>query len=256
MRSLHKAIFVAASLLTADLAYAGGGGGGSIVFDPTNFIENCMTAAQTLQSESYDLQQVIQTASVMQNTLKNTVNSVAGLTGIGSIGDVTSLKAQFNVDQSLISQLGGMSNFVGGVMNQYAADSSNGSATSYIQMLANQAAAHQQNATSLISNYTNMSNEMQKTIQTRASIAAQNSGALGTNDQIQVTNASLDNLAEINQASLQGLQTLVRQAGYDESRRAATVSNASDAAAAYQAATQQSVTNANKLQQATSILGY
>lgn len=254
MRNLHKAITAAALLLSTTFAYAGGGGG--IVFDPTNFIQNCMTAAHTLSEEASEIQEVIQTASMMQNTIKNTVNTVTSLNGMGSIGNLATLQAQWNVDQTLMSQLGGMSNFVGGVMNQYSANPTTGSVTSYVQMLANESAAGQQNASSLISNYTNMSNEMQKTIQQRSAIAAKNSGALGTNDQLQVTNAALDNLAEVNQASLQGLQTLVRQAAYEESRRTAETNNRSQGVTAYQNASQQSANTAKQLPHATSILGY
>ncbi|UIF89220.1 hypothetical protein KAF44_30030 (plasmid) [Cupriavidus necator] len=141
-------------------------------------------------------------------------------------------------------------------MSQYAANPTAGSFTNYVQNLANQSAAGQQNATSLIANYTNMSKELQKTMQKRQVIASQNTGALGTNDSIAITNASLDNLSEINQATLQGIQTLVRQAAYKDSIEAANSqssmqlhNNASDMA-------QKAANSVSGVPGATKILGY
>lgn len=251
---------IATLALSAVGAPAFAGGGGGIVFDPTNFAQNIQTAAHTLAQEQLSIQSAIREVQMLANSLKNAGNTVKNLAGIGSIVDadqaISGLMAQWNVDASLIQQLGGQGNFVQGVMAQYAANPTAGSFTNYVQNLASQSAAGKQNATSLIANYTNMSNELQKTMQKRQAIAAQNTGALGTNDSIAITNASLDNIAEINQATLQGIQTLVRQAAYKQSVDSANAqsamqlhNNASDMA-------QKAANSVSGVTSATRILGY
>jgi len=258
MRKLPKVLALFALLAVEIPAFAGGAGG--IVFDPTNFSQNILTAMHTLAQEQLEIQAAVRQVQMLANSVKNAGNTVQNLSGINSITGadrtISGLMAQWNVDSSLINQLGGQGNFVQGVMAQYAANPTAGSFTSYVQNLANQSAAGQQNATSLIANYTNMSSELQKTMQQRQSIAAQNSGALGTNDSIAITNASLDNIAEINQATLQGIQTLVRQAAYKQSVDTANAqsslelhNNASDMA-------QKAANSVSGVPTATNILGY
>lgn len=214
MRSLLIAALVASSLLGSTVATAGGG---SMVFDPTNFMENIETAMATVETESQGIESAIREAQMLQNSLKNTANTVSNLSGIGSItNDISSLQQQWGLDKTLMNQLGGQASFVNNVMSQFSASSSNGSFSDYVTALAKASQQGQQNATSLFANYQNMTSEIQKTIGQRQAIAQQNSGVLGTNDAIAVTNAQLDNLSEINQASLQGISTLVRQAAYQQ----------------------------------------
>lgn len=215
---LRKFAFVAFFLAVAS-ADAVAGGGGGIVFDPTNFAENIQTAISTVASESLALESKIREIEMLANSVKNTTNTIQGLNGIGNLGaSLQALTQQWNVDNTLMTQLGGEQNFVGNVMAQYGA-SNTGSFSTFVSQQAGQVALGQQNATSLFANYTNMTNEMNKTMQQRQAIAAKNTGALGTNDAIQATNASLDNLAEINQATLQGISTLVRQEAYKQSQQ-------------------------------------
>lgn len=260
MLKLRKLLALLALSAAGAPAFAGGGGGGSIVFDPSNFAQNIQTATHTIANEQLAIQAAVRDVQMLANSIKNAGNTVNNLAGIRTITDadqaITGLMAQWSVDASLIKQLGGQSNFVQGVMAQYAANPAAGSFTSHMQNLASQSAAGQQNATSLIANYTNMSNEIQKTIQKRQSIAAQNTGTLGTNDSIAITNASLDNIAEINQATLQGIQTLVRQAAYKQSVDAANTqsslqlhNNASDMS-------QKAANSVSGVPSATKILGY
>ncbi|MBP0633126.1 MULTISPECIES: hypothetical protein [unclassified Cupriavidus] len=257
MRKLRKTLAILTLSGAAAPAFAGGGG---IVFDPSNFAQNIQQVVHTVAQEQLAIQAAVRQVQMLANSIKNASNTVKSVSGIGAITDaeqtISSLMAQWNVDATLIQQLGGQSNFVQGVMSQYAANPMAGSFTNYVQNLANQSAAGQQNATSLIANYTNMSKELQKTMQKRQAIASQNTGALGTNDSIAITNASLDNLAEINQATLQGIQTLVRQAAYKESVEAANSqssmqlhNNASDMA-------QKAANSVSGVPGATKILGY
>ncbi|MBB5547413.1 hypothetical protein [Paraburkholderia fungorum] len=258
MRNLPKIFALLALSAAAVPAFAGGGGG--IVFDPTNFVENLQTAVQTLSQEQLQIQSAVREVQMLQSSVKNATNTVNNLTGIRSIagaqGSINSLMTQWNVDASLMNQLGGQANFVQGVMSQYAATPTNGTFTSYIQNLAGQSAAGQQNATSLIANYTNMSNELQKTMQQRQAIAMQNSGALGANDQAQITNASLDNIAEINQATLQGIQTMVRQAAYKQSVDAAETQSAQQAQQTSSSMSQNAANAVSKVPVVTNLLGY
>lgn len=258
MLKLRKLIAILALSAAGTPAFAGGAGG--IVFDPTNFAQNIQTAVHIVAQEKLAIEAAIRDVQMLTNSTKNAGNTVKNLAGINSITDTTqtisSLMTQWNVDTSLIQQLGGQSNFVQGVMAQYAANPTAGSFNNYVQNLAGQSAAGKQNATSLIANYTNMSNELQKTMQQRQSIASQNTGALGTNDSIAITNASLDNIAEINQATLQGIQTLVRQAAYKQSVDSANAqssvqlhNNASDMA-------QKAANSVSGVSSATKILGY
>jgi conjugal transfer/entry exclusion protein len=260
MRKLRKLIAILALSVVGTPAFAGGGGAGGIVFDPTNFAQNIQTAVHTLAQEQLLIQSAVREVQMLANSLKNAGNTVKNLAGISSITDadqaISGLMTQWNVDASLIQQLGGQGNFVQGVMAQYAANPTVGSFTNYVQNLASQSSAGKQNATSLIANYTNMSNEIQKTMQQRQAIALQNTGTLGTNDSIAITNASLDNIAEINQATLQGIQTLVRQAAYKQSVDTANAqsslhlhNNASDMA-------QKAANSVSSVPSATKILGY
>jgi P-type conjugative transfer protein TrbJ len=218
-RSLLIVGLASSCLLASSFATAGGG---SMVFDPTNFMENIETAMATVETESQGIEAAIREAQMLENSIKNTANTVSDLSGIGAItNDIASLQQQWNLDKTLMTQLGGQDNFVNSVMSQYSASSSNGSFNDYVTVLATKAQQGQQNATSLFANYQNMASELQKTISQRQAIALKNTGALGTNDAIQITNAQLDNLAEINQATLQGIQTLVRQAAYQQAAQSA-----------------------------------
>jgi conjugal transfer/entry exclusion protein len=258
-RQLPELLAFLALSAAAFPAFAGGGGG-SIVFDPTNFAQNIQTAVHTLAQEQLQIQSAVREVTMLANSVKNAQNTVNNLSGIRSIagaeGSINSLMNQWNVDASLMNQLGGQANFVSGVMTQYAANPTSGSFTSYIQNLASQSAAGQQNATSLIANYTNMSNELQKTMQQRQAIALQNSGALGANDQVQITNASLDNIAEINQATLQGIQTMVRQEAYKQSVEAANTQSSQQSNSNASAMAQKAANSVVSVPTAANILGY
>ncbi|VVE14138.1 MULTISPECIES: hypothetical protein [Pandoraea] len=259
-RRLPKLIALLTLSASAIPAIAGGGGGGSIVFDPTNFAQNIQTAAHTLAQEQLQIESAVREVQMLQNSIKNSANTVTNLSGISSaVGAdqaVSGLMNQWNVDASLMQQLGGQANFVQGVMSQYAANPTNGSFSSYMQNLAGQSAAGQQNATSLIANYTNMSNELQKTMQQRQSIVTKNTGLLGTNDSIAITNASLDNISEINQATLQGIQTLVRQEAYKQSVNAADTQSSQQAISNGSAMAQKAANGVRGVSTATNILGY
>lgn len=256
-RKLPKLVVLLALSAATAPTFAGGGG---IVFDPTNFMENIQTAIHTLSQEQLEIESAVREVQMLGNSVKNAGNTVSNLTGITSIvgadQSISGLMNQWNVDKSLITQLGGEGNFVQGVMTQYAANPSSGNFTSYIQNLAGQSAAGQQNATSLISNYTNMSNELQKTMQQRQAIATQNTGLLGTNDSIAITNASLDNISEINQATLQGIQTLVRQEAYKQSVEAANTQSSQQANSTSSAMAQKAANSVSGIPTATNILGY
>jgi len=239
-------------------AYAGGGGPGGIVFDPTNFMQNIQTAASSVKSELLAVESAIREIQMLQNSVKNAANTVIGLTGIGDLGaSLASLQQQWDVDKQLIGELGGQAQFVSNVMAQFGASGTGGNFMNYVQSLAKSAQLGQQNAKSLFSNYTNLTSELQKTIGQRAAIAAKNSGSIGTNDAIRLTNASLDNLAEINQATLQGISTLVRQSAYQQSADAAKDQRSSDTLSSYFNSVKTDASNAaNKAPSATGILGY
>jgi conjugal transfer/entry exclusion protein len=232
MQKLRK-LAIAVALLGA-FAAPNAFAGGQMVFDPTNYISNAATAAQTLQVETQGIASAIREATMLENQIKNTVNTVENLKGIGSItGDINALQSLWNVDKTLMNQIGGQTQFVQNVMGQFSASGTTGSFTNYVGMLANQSQLGSQNATSLFANYTNMTNEIQSTIQQRQTIAMKNTGALGMNDEIQATNATLDNLSEINQATLQGITTLVRQAAYKQSVDAGQQSAHSNTSSAF-----------------------
>ncbi|MBN3761058.1 hypothetical protein [Burkholderia sp. Ac-20365] len=249
---------IAAAVSLAFLSPAAVAGGGGLVFDPTNFAQNIQTAMATVKTESLDIEEAIRSAQMLENSIKNTANTVSNLSGIGSItNDIASLQSQWNVDQTLMTQLGGQANFVQNVMSQYAATGTDGSFTDYVQALAKAAQQGQQNANGLFSNYTSLTQELQKTINQRQSIALKNSGALGTNDAIQVTNASLDNIAEINQATLQGINTLVRQQAYQQMQQSGRDGANAGSLDSYNNAKSADAQNfINRAPTATTIMGY
>lgn len=257
-RSICVIAFAASSMFLSATATAGGSTIGPIIFDPTNFMENIEKAASTVQIESQSLEEAIRQAQMLENSVKNAANTVSNLNGIASIGnDINSLQQQWNVDQTLMNQLGGQSNFVNGVMSQYAATSGTGSFTDYVTALASGAQMGQQNASSMFSNYQNMSSEIQKTINQRQAIATRNSGVLGTVDAIQLTNAQLDNLAEVNQATLQGISTLVRQKAYQQATQAGKEQASANSLDTYYSAKQSAAQAATSTAPTTNvIMGY
>ncbi|MFP3637941.1 hypothetical protein [Paraburkholderia sp. SIMBA_054] len=254
----RSVLLISAAFALAGLTNSAFAGGGGIVFDPTNFAQNIQTAIATVKSESLDIEEAIRSAQMLENSIKNTANTLTNLNGIGSItNDIGALQSQWNVDQSLMGQLGGQANFVQNVMSQYAATGTDGSFSDYVGALAKAAQQGQQNANSLFANYTNMTQELQKTISQRQSIALKNTGTLGTNDAIQATNASLDNLAEINQATLQGISTLVRQQAYAEAKETGQTQAVGNAFKAYSDAKQADAqTFINNAPTTTTIMGY
>lgn len=239
-------------------AYAGGSTIGPIIFDPTNYMVNIQKSAATLQKEIQGVASAVREATMLENSVKNAVNAVKNLKGVGSItGDINALQSLWNVDSTLVNQLGGQAQFVQNVMGQYAATGASGSFSSYLGMLANQQQLGSKNAAALFANYQHMTGEIQSTIQQRQTIATQNSGTLGKNDQIQVTNAQLDNLSEINQATLEGISTLVRQAAYDQSVEAGQLTAHSQTSTAYGTYIQNGVQAFQSAHPAvTSIMGY
>ncbi len=243
--------------ISSGLAWAGGGMG-NIVFDPSNYAENLRTAISTLHQESMQIDAAMRQVQMLEDSIKNTANTVTGLDGIGTLGQsLQSLQSQWNIDSTLMSQLGGQQQFVSNVMAQYGALGNTGSFTDYVQSLARASQLGQANATSLIDNYTNMTSELQKTMAQRAAIAAKNTGALGTNDAIQVTNASLDNLAEINQATLEGISTLVRQNALQAADKAGQDNAGSAVLDSYYQNVQTDASKASQTSpQAQPILGY
>ena len=257
-RSCCAVTLAASSVFVSTAAMAGGSTIGPIIFDPTNFIENIQKAMSTVEIESQGIEEAIRQAQMLEDSIKNTASTVSNLSGIGSIGsDIASLQQQWKVDQTLMSELGGQSNFVGTVMSQFSASSSNGSFTDYVTALAGAAQQGQQNATSMFANYQHMSAELQKTINQRQAIAVQNSGVLGTTDAIQVTNAQLDNLAEINQATLQGITTLVRQKSYQQAAESGKDQAAAISLGSYYSAKQREAEAAtNSAPNTNVIMGY
>ena len=245
-------------LAAAAPAHAGGSTIGPVTFDAMNYLQNIQKAASTLEIEAQSVASAVREASMLENSVKNAANTVQNLKGIGSIaGDINALQSLWNVDSTLMNQLGGQAQFVQTVMGQYSATGGAGSFTNYLGMLANQKQMGSQNASALFSNYQHMTGEIQSTIQQRQTIAAQNSGMLGTNGQIQITNAELDNLSEINQATLEGISTLVRQAAYDQSVEAGQLAAHSATSNAYNTYIQNGVQGFQSATPAvTSIMGY
>ncbi|MGF6440593.1 hypothetical protein [Paraburkholderia youngii] len=212
---------VAGTFATFAPATFAGGAAGGIVFDPTNYVQNLQTAYNTLKTEALEIEAGIQRAQQVEASIKNTYATVKNFNGMGSIAaDINALQSQWATDTQIMSEVGGQEEFVSNVMSTYSALGTNGTFSDYVTGIANAAAAGQKNAQSILANYSNMTNVLQKSIATRQSIAQKNTGTLGTNDSIAVTNAALDNLSEINEATLQGIQTLVRQAAWQQSQQA------------------------------------
>lgn len=254
-RNLATIALTCLSTTFAPAAFAGGGG---IVFDPTNYVQNLQTAFNTLKTEALQVEAGIQRAQQLENSIKNTYSTVKNFNGMGSItADINALQNQWSTDTQIMAQLGGQEEFVSNVMSTYSALGTDGTFTDYVTGIANAAAAGQKNAQSILQNYSNMTNVLQKSIATRQSIAQKNSGSLGTNDSIAVTNAALDNLSEINEATLQGIQTLVRQAAYQQSQQAAGQKAQSTAFDSYYNARQTDATKfTTNAPAANGIMGY
>lgn len=255
--NLATLALVCLSVTFAPSAFAGGAAGG-IVFDPTNYIQNMSTAFNTLKTETLQIEAGIQRAAQLENSIKNTYNTVKNAQGMGAITtDIGALQSQWNVDTQIMSQIGGQQNFVQNVMSTYSALGTGGTFTDYVTGLAKASAAGQQNAQSILNNYSNMSQVLQQSIANRQSIAQKNTGALGTNDSIAVTNSALDNLAMVNQASLQGIQTLVRQAAWQQSQTAGKQAAENQSFTNYYNARATDANNfTNNAPTATGIMGY
>lgn len=259
---LKRKFLVAAAIcgtgMCSTSVFAGGGG---IVFDPTNLVQNMMTAGSSVKTEMLQIEAAVRDAEQLENSIKNTVNTVKNFQGMGSIAaDIGALQSQWNVDSTLMSQMGGQQAFVQNVMAQYSALGTNGTFTDYVTSMATASAQGQQKAQQLFQNYQLMTNEVQKTIQQRQAIAQKNTGLLGTNDAIAATNASLDNLSEINQATLQGITTLVGQQAYQQSvtagQQTSTKQSGDTLDAYYKALQIDSQTFTNSTPAVTTIMGY
>lgn len=257
--SKRKLATLALACLTATFAPAAfAGAAGGIVFDPTNFMQNLQTAYNTLKTETLEVEAGINRAMQLENSVKNTYNTVKNAQGIGQITtDLAALQSQWDVDSQIMSEIGGQQEFVSNVMSTYSALGTDGTFTDYVTGLANAAAAGQKNAQNIISNYSNMSQVLQNSISNRQKIAQQNTGALGTNDSIAVTNAALDNLSMINEATLQGIQTLVKQAGYQQAQSSGSTSAQQQSFSAYYNARATDAQNfINGTPTANGIMGY
>lgn len=98
---LVKTLVMVIPVLSMPMAFAGGGGaGGEIVFDPTNYIENTVTALKTAQS-------VINEAQMVQNQLMQIKNEAINLKNIpdqtwrDATGDLQNLANDVRQGQAL-----------------------------------------------------------------------------------------------------------------------------------------------------------
>ncbi|WP_321816703.1 MULTISPECIES: hypothetical protein [unclassified Paraburkholderia] len=258
-KALNAKLLVSA-FVVGSAAYANQAMAFDMVYDPTNFVENLASATHSLAQEELQIQAAVRQVTMLENSVKNTENTISSLKGINSITSasqtISSLLSQWNTDETLMNELGGESTFISGVLSQYAASSSTGTLTDYIARLSAQQTIKQENATSLFANYQNMASELQKTITQRQTIAAKNTGALGTSDEIAITNAQLDNIAEINQATLQGIQTLVRQSAYNQTADLARTTNESTTRSTANTMGTAAAAGTSGISTATTLLGY
>ena len=192
-----------------------------ITFDPTNWISNYATAAQTLEQYEQMIQQVKNSTTALASL------GDAALSANGTIGQIAN---GVQATQNLLSALGNGQSAAQNLVAAYGAAGS-GSFTDWISSLNKQGTMQSQGVDALAQAVTSSNQAVQDAQTQWAKSNAEISAAPGIHDQLQIVNQNLMALIQQNQAVNQTLASLAAsEAQRNAQQNAQTMSGAQQAA--------------------------
>ncbi|MCP3023780.1 hypothetical protein [Cupriavidus basilensis] len=185
-----------ATLIAGTEAHAGGGG---IVFDPTNWVQNTATAISTVKQEGISIQNAARLAQMMIDGRKMVQLREMGISDLAQAEQMVAQIGRLSgADDTLLQALGKKSDFIGDVMGLYGASQS-GNFGSFVNGITQRAALGNANAANLINKHEALNQGIQVAQQKRLRIANEIGNVPGATQAIQVATAALDTLIEQNQ---------------------------------------------------------
>ena len=186
----------------ASLAIFGGGGGGSgIVFDPTNYVQNTLTAVYAVKQEVREATRVVQDLKNISNKLSN----VGGiLQVIPGLQDVQNLVA---VSMKLKSELESLGQVAETFKNLYGASQATTPAN-FLALLKKREVAGDASVKALMDNAKELQVKIERTTQQHQQLADSLAGVEGITQAVMTTTTAVGILVQQNQALLSAYQNI------------------------------------------------
>ncbi|MGT2455697.1 hypothetical protein ACU4GI_21760 [Cupriavidus basilensis] len=197
MKLLRAAYLTLIGILIAGTeAHAGGGG---IVFDPTNWVQNTATAISTVKQEGISVQNAARLAQMMIDGRKMVQLRELGISDLAQAEQMVAQIGRLSgADDTLLQALGNKRDFIGDVMGLYGASQS-GNFNNFVSNLTQRAALGNANASNLLNKHDALNQAIQTAQGKRMRIASEIGNVPGATQAIQVATAALDTLIEQNQ---------------------------------------------------------
>ncbi|MGE8451106.1 MAG: hypothetical protein ACN6OP_10905 [Pseudomonadales bacterium] len=197
MKLLCPAYLTLIGLLIAGTeAHAGGGG---IVFDPTNWVQNTATAISTVKQEAISVQNAARLAQMMIDGRKMVQLRELGISDLAQAEQMVAQIGRLSgADDTLLQALGNKRDFIGDVMGLYGASQS-GNFNNFVGNMTQRAALGNANASNLLNKHDALNQAIQTAQGKRMRIASEIGNVPGATQAIQVATAALDTLIEQNQ---------------------------------------------------------
>ncbi|WP_416047370.1 hypothetical protein [Cupriavidus basilensis] len=218
-----------ATLIAGTEAHAGGGG---IVFDPTNWVQNTATAISTVKQEGISIQNAARLAQMMIDARKMVQLREMGISDLAQAEQMVAQMGRLSgADDTLLQALGNKRDFIGDVMGLYGASQS-GNFNNFVSNMTQRAALGNANASNLLNKHDALNQAIQTAQGKRMRIASEIGNVPGATQAIQVATAALDTLIEQNQvqsaAVAAQLASAAKKEAADTASAKAADSNARD----------------------------
>jgi P-type conjugative transfer protein TrbJ len=171
-----------------------GGGFGGLVFDPTNFAKNTVTATQSIIQEINSLKQI-------EAQIKANANSLGGLDHSNAARQIANVQQLRGTAQTMLSNIGTSQSIFGEMQAMYGAGQYQ-NWEQFGQTMARRRAAGEATAKNLLSSSEVAYQQIEQSSQAHQTIAASLSGVSGVTEATQATASSVGVLITQNQALL------------------------------------------------------
>jgi P-type conjugative transfer protein TrbJ len=188
------AIGLGASTPAMACLFGCGGGFGGIVFDPTNFAKNTVTATQSIIQEINALKQI-------EAQLKANAGTLGSLDQSNAAQQIANVQKLRGTAQNMLSSIGTSQSIFGEMQAMYGAGQYQ-SWNQFGQSMARRRAAGEATAKNLLSSSEVAYQQIEQSSQAHQSIAASLSGVSGVTEATQATASSVGVLITQNQALL------------------------------------------------------
>lgn len=174
--------------------FACGGGFGGVVFDPSNFVKNGVTAAQSITQEINALKQI-------EAQIKANASGLGGMDQSNASRQIANVQQLRGTAQTMLSSIGTSQSIFGEMQAMYGAGQYQ-SWDQFGQTMARRRAAGEATAKNLLTSSEVAYQQIEQSSQAHQTIAASLSGVNGVTEATQATASSVGVLITQNQALL------------------------------------------------------